>query len=1268
MLLLLLLVACFCFGNALVVPTTANDDDKDASSNNNHSNNNDNDASSSSSSSSSSYLLLCLTDGSIYSVSAWTGAYQSSIATDPLLQTHRAAKTAATATAAEDDDDMVLPGLDGRLYWRPPRVDDDDDGGGVQPALQELPLTVHALLENPVRSCDPSDETATTGGAGGGSGGTQLSDCGILTAEAVTSLLALTDSGQLLWRTQPGTSSSSSSHAGDSANSNDNNNILLLQRKDYWVQHVLAATGVQSWNVSLGTYQALDFELPTDDDADSRDEKEKLLLDDDDDMENDSDGTASTTPTLPAVIFSNQGRTLTAIDPRTTSILWRQHVPSIVSAVFGIAAGQWKTVAVVTTTEEQEQYYNNNIEKHPLLLPALPSHHHHHHHHHHGNTRESEIERFLWMQQQQRWAGNQQQQYYNNFQSQEKAGLPSSDAVATAATFGSTQEKDLCLINGAIVEGTCPNLYAPRPHQLHLPSPSMATTITAKTSVTPVPEGLLLSWSLVTFLVVALVVAGASVRFWYVRKKAKWLTQAASVVRRDRSSSLSLRNKNNSDGSSSGGGGDAPKLKRSSSLPGILGTPDPLPQLALVPPPTLAAAVPKSDDGTRPLQQQQQTSGLEGGTALPLVRYSRYASEFIELRALGKGGFGSVVQCKNALDGRDYAVKKVSIRGTSDGMFQQQLERVLREVKILAVLDHPNIVRYYTAWMEIDDAASTIAGDAASSTNHTMTAHDDLDVGNFSRCYSSSLLLDTDSVSGWDVAARNNKNNTTAGNNNYYSNYNPLMVEGWNNTGFEMSSETSDGGASSSSTQQQQLFMPKRRSLKHSSSDLMVFAEDSNEEKEACDSAAPAASKSEIAAEESSSRQENTSPFQRSLSLGNPSDSLFSRKTTTLAEASSSLPTATTAHSSANLRHTLYIQMQLCSHKTVAEFLADAVARRGPDSTTTGVDIPKALRLFLQIAEAVKHVHSHSLIHRDLKPQNCFLDDSGSTVKVGDFGLSRESSLTDGAGDDAETVEGSIASLQAGGDRAKKKNASMDADFCNDDHTAGVGTRSYASPEQMNGSAYDSSTDVYSLGIMLFELLYPMYTGMERNICLSRLRNQIFPSDWEDTVGKAFPSLRGLIIGMLSVAPSARPTAESVARHIQSILGEFTILSLDTQHYNDSNPDVVLLRVEAEHRDDALPHTMQLIRDESIASGYPVEIVQYGLRSSSSNNTSGEEPATAIMEFALKFNSDTAESSPPSRPPPSAPHLVNKLRSHPEIYKARQVVGRSVSEALSSQS
>jgi Protein kinase domain len=146
------------------------------------------------------------------------------------------------------------------------------------------------------------------------------------------------------------------------------------------------------------------------------------------------------------------------------------------------------------------------------------------------------------------------------------------------------------------------------------------------------------------------------------------------------------------------------------------------------------------------------------------------------------------------------------------------------------------------------------------------------------------------------------------------------------------------------------------------------------------------------------------------------------------------------------VKHTLYIQMQLCSGHTISDYLSNPDARRG-SMNKGGEDIPAALRLFLQVAQAVHHVHEQGLIHRDLKPSNCFMLDSG-VVKVGDFGLSR------GSNDKNESLLNSTATSTL--DAAATTN-SGDED---DDHTAGIGTRLYASPEQTKGSNYDSSTDV----------------------------------------------------------------------------------------------------------------------------------------------------------------------------------------------------------------
>ena len=131
------------------------------------------------------------------------------------------------------------------------------------------------------------------------------------------------------------------------------------------------------------------------------------------------------------------------------------------------------------------------------------------------------------------------------------------------------------------------------------------------------------------------------------------------------------------------------------------------------------------------------------------------------------------------------------------------------------------------------------------------------------------------------------------------------------------------------------------------------------------------------------------------------------------------------------------------------------------------------------------------------------------------------------------------------------------------DITAGVGTQSYASPEQLNGKDYDSSSDVYSLGIILFELCYPMRTGMERFQVFRGLKDQEqkFPLEWHSSVALEFPTVHTLLVNMLSHNPQERPSAAEVVKHIESLLGEYAVLSLDRNSYQEG---YVLLRIEAD--------------------------------------------------------------------------------------------------------
>ncbi|KAK9393145.1 eukaryotic translation initiation factor 2-alpha kinase 1 [Crotalus adamanteus] len=75
---------------------------------------------------------------------------------------------------------------------------------------------------------------------------------------------------------------------------------------------------------------------------------------------------------------------------------------------------------------------------------------------------------------------------------------------------------------------------------------------------------------------------------------------------------------------------------------------------------------------------------------------SRYVNEFDEISRLGKGGYGTVYKVRNKLDSQFYAIKKILIKKAT----KRDCMKVLREVKVLAQLQHPHIVGYHTAWME----------------------------------------------------------------------------------------------------------------------------------------------------------------------------------------------------------------------------------------------------------------------------------------------------------------------------------------------------------------------------------------------------------------------------------------------------------------------------------------------------------------------------------------------------------------------------------------
>ena len=93
----------------------------------------------------------------------------------------------------------------------------------------------------------------------------------------------------------------------------------------------------------------------------------------------------------------------------------------------------------------------------------------------------------------------------------------------------------------------------------------------------------------------------------------------------------------------------------------------------------------------------------------------------------------------------------------------------------------------------------------------------------------------------------------------------------------------------------------------------------------------------------------------------------------------------------------------------------------------------EVMRIFVQICFALKHVHDQNILHRDLKSQNIFLTAKG-IVKLGDFGIAK---VLDSSGDQARTQ---------------------------------IGTPYYLSPEICENKPYGRKSDVWSLGVVLYEL------------------------------------------------------------------------------------------------------------------------------------------------------------------------------------------------------
>nr|XP_045015578.1 serine/threonine-protein kinase Nek8 isoform X2 [Jaculus jaculus] len=177
----------------------------------------------------------------------------------------------------------------------------------------------------------------------------------------------------------------------------------------------------------------------------------------------------------------------------------------------------------------------------------------------------------------------------------------------------------------------------------------------------------------------------------------------------------------------------------------------------------------------------------------------------------------------------------------------------------------------------------------------------------------------------------------------------------------------------------------------------------------------------------------------------------------------------------------LMIAMEYAPGGTLAEFIHKRCNSLLEEETI--------LHFFVQILLALHHVHTHLILHRDLKTQNILLDKHRMVVKIGDFGISKILS-------------------------SKSKAYTV------------VGTPCYISPELCEGKPYNQKSDIWALGCVLYELASLKRAFEAAN--LPALVLKIMSGTFAPISDRYSPELRQLVLSLLSLEPAQRPSLSHI--------------------------------------------------------------------------------------------------------------------------------------------
>ncbi|CAI9535518.1 unnamed protein product, partial [Staurois parvus] len=320
---------------------------------------------------------------------------------------------------------------------------------------------------------------------------------------------------------------------------------------------------------------------------------------------------------------------------------------------------------------------------------------------------------------------------------------------------------------------------------------------------------------------------------------------------------------------------------------------------------------------------------------------SRYLNEFEEITQLGKGGYGKVYKVRNKLDGQFYAIKKILIKKVS----RRDCKKVLREVKVLAGLQHPNIVGYNTAWME-----------------HVEPPH--------SKCKTAPTLK----------AIRGSSNQRPQ------EHFKDIQSTE-SSDGSIVFADSGEGNPPAASASQSINMMSVKRKTCSAESKMQNFTASDVYYCRNKDSNANVRPVSSVYKKFDTSPElcrRDRCPFSSEDDIDDGSDSSCDEEDCPHKELC--------LHRYFEIQYhlMLHIQMKLCE-KSLWDWIEERNERYRKERASSRcfefVDVSSALSIFYQLLQGVRYIHSMGVLHRDLKPRNIFLQGPDLHVRIGDFGL-----------------------------------------------------------------------------------------------------------------------------------------------------------------------------------------------------------------------------------------------------------------------------------------